>query len=88
MNHLIWKVHSKKLENTFLQFNIVLILLKSFKNKIGMTLIFFVSDVIGQYIITEKQECSLIYKRGNDICLSDTYQDTSNVYNSSLKLLW
>jgi hypothetical protein len=54
INHLIWKDHSKKLENTFLQFNIVLILSKSFKNKTGTTLIFFISDVIGQYIIKEK----------------------------------
>jgi hypothetical protein len=58
-----------------------------------MTLIFFISDGIGQYIIKEKHECSqallnpLYIKRGNDICLSQTYQDTLNVYNSLLKLV-
>jgi hypothetical protein len=48
--------HSKKLENTFLQFNIEVILLKSLKNKIVMTL--FIKDGMGQYIINDKHEHS------------------------------
>jgi hypothetical protein len=83
--------HSKNLENTFLQFNIEVILLKSFKNKSVMTLVFFIKDAIGQYIINEKHEHSqaLLNHIGQKyIWLPNTYQDIIDVYNSSLKILW
>jgi hypothetical protein len=70
----------------------VLILSKSFKNKTGMTLIFFISDGIGQYIIKKYERSQVLLnplyiKTGKDISLSKTYQDTPNVYDLLLKLL-
>jgi hypothetical protein len=86
--------HSEKLESTFLQFNIEVILSKSFKNRTVMTLVLFIKDGIGPYIINEKYEHSWallnhLYIKGRMcIWLSNMYQDTLEVYNSSLKLLW
>jgi hypothetical protein len=85
--------HSEKLENTYLQFNIEVILFKSFKNKSVMTSVFFIKDEIGQYIINEKHEHSQalhnhLYVKGREcIWLLNTYQYTIDVYNLSLKLL-
>jgi hypothetical protein len=92
-NHLISMAHSEKLESIFLQFNIEVILLKNLKNKTVITLIFFIKDGIGQYIINNKHEHSqallnhLYIKGWKCIWLLKTYQDTLDVYNSSLKLL-
>jgi hypothetical protein len=47
---------SEKLESTFLQFNIEVILSKSFKNKTMITFVFFIKDGIGQYIITDRDK--------------------------------